>query len=151
MTTNGRVLVVDDEDGIRNLCRVNLELDGYTVIEASNGEEAVEIARRERPDVIFLDIMMPKKDGWSTLEDLKDDPATAQIPVVLLTARTSEEDQLRAWGGGVFEYLSKPFNPQLLVDWTERAMMRRSAEEEEARRQRALQQLELLRELRRRR
>lgn len=150
MTTNGRVLVVDDEDGIRNLCRVNLELDGYTVIEASNGEEAVEIARRERPDVIFLDIMMPKKDGWSTLEDLKDDPATAQIPVVLLTARTSEEDQLRAWGGGVFEYLSKPFNPQLLVDWTERAMMRRSAEEEEARRQRALQQLELLRGLRRR-
>lgn len=150
MTTIGRVLVVDDEDGIRNLCRVNLELDGYTVMEAANGEEAVEIARRERPDVIFLDIMMPKKDGWSTLEDLKDDPATAQIPVVLLTARTSEEDQLRAWGGGVFEYLSKPFNPQLLVDWTERAMMRRSAEEEEARRRRALQQLELLRGLRRR-
>lgn len=151
MTTKGRVLVVDDEDGIRNLCRVNLELDGYTVLEAANGDQALEVARRERPDVIFLDVMMPAKDGWSTLEDLKSDPATDHIPVVLLTARTSEEDQLRAWGGGVFEYLSKPFNPQLLVDWTERAMMRRSAEEDEARRQRALQQLELLRELRRRR
>ena len=149
MTSRGRVLIVDDEEGIRTLCRVNLELDGYDVVEAADGEAAVEVARKERPDVIFLDVMMPKKDGWAVLEELKSDASTASIPVVLLTARTSEEDQLRAWGGGIFEYLSKPFNPQTLVDWTERAMVPRDAQADESRRLRALEQLKLLRGLRR--
>lgn len=147
--TNGRVLIVDDEEGIRTLCRVNLELEGYTVEECVDGADVLETARSMRPDVIFLDVMMPRKDGWAVLEELKADPDTARIPVVLLTARTSEADQVRAWGGGVFEYLSKPFNPQLLVEWTERAMVPLDAEQEEARRQRALEQLRLLRGLQR--
>jgi DNA-binding response OmpR family regulator len=145
----GRVLVVDDEEGIRVLCRVNLELGGYDVLEAADGFTALEVARTQRPDLIFLDIMMPRMDGWEVLEQLKEDPATAAIPVVLLTARTSEEDQIRGWGEGILEYLSKPFNPQRLVEWAEQALTPRDPSVEEERRKRAVEQLRLLRELRR--
>ena len=145
----GRVLVVDDEEGIRVLCRVNLELGGYEVLEAADGFTALEVARTQRPDLIFLDIMMPRMDGWEVLEQLKEDAATASIPVVLLTARTSEEDQIRGWGEGILEYLSKPFNPQRLVEWAEQALTPRDPSVEEERRKRAVEQLRLLRELRR--
>lgn len=147
--SNGRVLVVDDEEGIRVLCRVNLELGGYEVTEAADGVEALEVARAERPDLIFLDVMMPRMDGWETLHRLKEDPGTASIPVVLLTARTSEEDQMKGWGEGILEYLSKPFNPQLLVEWAAAAMRPREPEAEAARRERILEQLRLIQDLRR--
>ena len=145
----GRVLVVDDEEGIRVLCRVNLELGGYEVIEAADGVEALEMARSKRPDLIFLDVMMPRMDGWEVLEHLKEEAATSSIPVVLLTARTSEEDQIRGWGEGILEYLSKPFNPQRLVEWAEQAMTPRDSGDEDERRRRAVEQLRLLKELRR--
>jgi CheY-like chemotaxis protein len=147
--SSGRVLVVDDEEGIRVLCRVNLELGGYEVLEASDGVEALEVARSQRPDLIFLDVMMPRMDGWEVLGHLKEDPSTASIPVVLLTARTSEEDQMKAWGEGVLEYLSKPFNPQLLVEWAAAAMRPREPAAEAARRERILEQLRLIQDLRR--
>ena len=147
--TNGRVLVVDDEEGIRVLCRVNLELGGYEVVEAADGVEALEVAKATRPDLIFLDIMMPRMDGWEVLQRLKEDTTTANIPVVLLTARTSEEDQIRGWGEGILEYLSKPFNPQRLVEWAEQAMTPRDSAGEDERRRRAVEQLRLLKELRR--
>ena len=149
MTANGRVLVVDDEEGIRVLCRVNLELGGYEVVEAADGVEALEVARATRPDLIVLDIMMPRMDGWEVLERLKEDARTVNIPVVLLTARTSEEDQIRGWGEGILEYLSKPFNPQRLVEWAEQAMTPRDTADEDERRRRAVEQLRLLKELRR--
>jgi DNA-binding response OmpR family regulator len=144
----GRVLVVDDEEGIRVLCRVNLELGGYTVFEAADGVEAIAVARRERPDVIFLDLMMPKMDGWDTLSALRADATTAEIPVVLLTARTSEEDQIRGWGEEIFEYLPKPFNPQVLVEWAGAAMQRVDPDVAAARRHRAVEQLRMVQELR---
>jgi DNA-binding response OmpR family regulator len=144
-----KVLVVDDEEGIRVLCRVNLELEGYEVIDAADGQTALELARSKRPDLVFLDVMMPRMDGWDVLAELKGDPRTANIPVVMLTARTSEEDQLRAWGGGVMEYLAKPFNPQRLVEWAAQALIPREPEAEEQRRQRVVEQLRLLQELRR--
>ena len=143
-----KVLVVDDEEGIRVLCRVNLELEGYEVLEAANGQVALDAARGSRPDVIFLDIMMPKMDGWDCLSALKEDPSTEPIPVVMLTARTSEEDQLRAWGGGVIEYLTKPFNPQRLVESAGQALVAKDPAAEEERRQRVVEQLRLLQELR---
>ena len=145
----GKVLVVDDEEGIRVLCRVNLELGGYEVLEAADGFTALEVARSQRPDLIFLDIMMPRMDGWEVLGHLKEETATANIPVVLLTARTSEEDQIRGWGEGILEYLSKPFNPQRLVEWAEQAMTPRDSSDEDERRSRAVEQLRLLKELRR--
>ena len=107
----GRVLIVDDEETIRVLCRLNLELEDYEVMEAADGETGVSMARAAKPDVIFLDVMMPVMDGWEALVRLKADDATADIPVVMLTARVSEADEIMAWGAGVLEYIHKPFDP----------------------------------------
>ncbi|HZN16017.1 MAG TPA: response regulator [Acidimicrobiales bacterium] len=149
MAKAGKVLVVDDEEGIRVLCRVNLELGGFTVFEAGDGVEAITVARQERPDVVFLDLMMPKMDGWDTIVALRSDAATAEIPIILLTARTSEEDQIRAWGEEIFEYLPKPFNPQVLVEWATAAMQPVDPDAAAARRNRAVDQLRMVQELRR--
>jgi DNA-binding response OmpR family regulator len=146
---SGKVLVVDDEEGIRVLCRVNLELGGFTVFEAGDGVEALDVARAQSPDVIFLDLMMPRMDGWETLSKLREDESTASIPVVLLTARTSEEDQIRGWSEDIFEYLPKPFNPQVLVEWANHAMNQQDPEAAAARRQRAVDQLKMVQNLRR--
>jgi len=145
---DGRVLVVDDEEGIRVLCRVNLELGGFEVLEAADGVEAMEKARAEHPDLVFLDLMMPRIGRLQVLEQLKSEPTTANIPVVVLTARTSEEDQMRGWGEGILEYLAKPFNPQRLVEWAEQAMQPRTADASETRKERALEQLRLMKKLR---
>jgi DNA-binding response OmpR family regulator len=144
------VLVVDDEEGIRVLCRVNLELGGYDVLEAADGMSALELARRETPDLIFLDVMMPQMDGWDVLRALKEDSTTAGIPVVMLTARTSEADQIRAWGEGILEYLAKPFNPQALEEFAALAMRPRDSADDQARRRHVVQQLRHMQELRRR-
>jgi len=146
--TEGRVLVVDDEDDIRELCRVNLEFEGFQVFDAANGPAGLEAAVRHRPDVILLDLMMPEMDGWEVLRRLKEDDATARIPVVLLTARTGEDDQMRGWQEGILEYVSKPFNPLSLVEWAKRAMEPRDPREEEERRRRVLDQLRLIQDLR---
>jgi DNA-binding response OmpR family regulator len=148
MTAAGRVLVVDDEDDIRELCRVNLEFEGFDVDDAPNGPRALEHVSRVRPDVIFLDLMMPEMDGWEVLRRLKEDDATADIPVVLLTARTGEDDQMRGWQEGILEYVSKPFNPLSLVEWAKRAMEPRDPAEEAERRRRILEQLRLIQDLR---
>jgi DNA-binding response OmpR family regulator len=148
MAPGGRVLVVDDEEDIRELCRVNLEFEGFAVDDAANGPQALERASRTRPDVIFLDLMMPGMDGWEVLRRLKEDDSTAAIPVVLLTARTGEEDQMRGWQEGILEYVSKPFNPLSLVEWAKRAMEPRDPSEEAERRRRILEQLALIQDLR---
>ena len=145
------ILVVDDEDEIRELCRVNLEFEGYDVVEAADGLEALAAAQNERPDLIFLDLMMPRMDGWEVLHRLKEKDQTSRIPVVLLTAKTSEEDQMRGWEEGILEYISKPFNPLSLGDWAARFLSPRDAGAEEERRRRILDQLQLMRSLRRRR
>ena len=146
----GRVLVADDEEGIRVLCRVNLELGGFTVFEAADGKQAVAVAQAEQPDVIFLDLMMPVMDGWEVLRRLKEDDATADTPVVLLTARTGEQDQMRGWEEGILEYVSKPFNPLSLVEVAKRAMEPRDPAQEAERRRRILDQLRLIEDLRER-
>ena len=148
MPQQGRVLVIDDEDDIRELCRVNLEFEGLQVFDAPNGPAGLEVALREQPDVIFLDLMMPEMDGWEVLRRLKEDDATAAISVVLLTARTGEDDQMRGWQEGILEYVSKPFNPLSLVEWAKRAMEPRDPNDEEERRRRVLDQLRLIQDLR---
>jgi DNA-binding response OmpR family regulator len=144
----GRVLVVDDEAEIRELCRVNLEFEGFDVVEAKNGSEAIDLARRLHPDLVFLDLMMPVVDGWDVLHALKSDDDLASIPVILLTAKSGEEDQMRGWQEGILEYVSKPFNPLSLAEWARRAMVPRDPVDDQQRRQRVLEQLRLLRELR---
>lgn len=144
----GTVLVVDDEAEIRELCRVNLEFEGFEVVEAKNGGEALEMVRRHRPDLVFLDLMMPGVDGWDVLHMLKSDDDLSRIPVILLTAKSGEDDQMRGWQEGILEYVSKPFNPLSLAEWARRAMVPRDPADDEQRRQRVLEQLRLLRELR---
>ncbi len=106
-----RVLVIDDEAPIRLLCRVNLEAEGMEVLEASDGPSGLEEARRERPDVILLDVMLPVLDGWRVAERLLDDPSTQEIPIIFLTARAEFRDRARGLDIGGVDYVTKPFNP----------------------------------------
>ena len=147
----GRVLIIDDEESIRILCRLNLELEGYEVMEAADGETGVSIARAAKPDVIFLDVMMPVMDGWEALVRLKGDDATADIPVVMLTARVSEADEIMAWGAGVLEYIHKPFDPDVLLECVAEAMKPRDPVVEAERRQRLVEELRVADHFRRRR
>jgi len=105
------VLVIDDEEPIRLLCRVNLEAEGMAVLEARDGATGLEIARASTPDVILLDVMMPGLDGWSVAEELLDDPITEDIPIVFLTARAEVRDRARGLDLGGVDYVTKPFNP----------------------------------------
>jgi two-component system alkaline phosphatase synthesis response regulator PhoP len=106
-----RVLVVDDEAPIRLLCRVNLEAEGMEVMEAPDGPSGLDAARRERPDVVLLDVMMPGLDGWRVAEELLEDPETNGIPIVFLTARAELRDRARGLDLGGLDYVTKPFNP----------------------------------------
>jgi DNA-binding response OmpR family regulator len=111
VATPARVLVVDDEAPIRLLCRVNLEAEGMEVLEAADGPSGLEAARRERPDVVLLDVMMPGLDGWRVAEELLEDPETRIIPIVFLTARAELRDRARGLDLGGLDYVTKPFNP----------------------------------------
>ena len=106
-----KVLVIDDEAPIRLLCRVNLEAEGMSVLEAEDGPSGLEKAGAERPDVILLDVMMPGLDGWAVAEVLLDDADTAEIPIIFLTARAEFRDRARGLDIGGVDYITKPFNP----------------------------------------
>src|ERR1700744_6097989 len=105
------VLVIDDEPPIRLLCRVNLEAEGMTVLEAGDGLRGLELARSELPSVILLDVMMPGLDGWQVAEELLDDDRTRGIPIIFLTARAELRDRARGLDVGGIDYVTKPFNP----------------------------------------
>jgi CheY-like chemotaxis protein len=111
-----RALVVDDSRVIRELIAVNLELEGFEVTTAGDGERALELAAEFRPDVITLDVMMPRLNGFETVIRLRQDPRTAGIPVVMVTGRAQNVDRERGEEVGVQAYLTKPFEPAELVD-----------------------------------
>jgi CheY-like chemotaxis protein len=111
-----RVLVVEDDDVIRQLITVNLELEGFEVIAAVDGQDALDKVIDAAPDVITLDVMMPHLDGWSTAEKLRANPETADIRIVLISARAQEADLRRGENIGVDVYLTKPFDPDELID-----------------------------------
>jgi CheY-like chemotaxis protein len=115
-----RVLICDDDPVILRLVQVNLELEGYEVISARHGGEAVELGFREQPDLIILDIMMPRMDGYEACERLKNHPATGHIPIVFLSAKAQEADIERGKSYGVADYLTKPFDPGELLDVVQR-------------------------------
>ena len=135
-----RVLVIDDEPDVLLLCRVNLEIAGHEVLEAPNGEEGLDVARNRAPDVILLDLMLPKKDGLSVLEDLGSDERTRQTPVILLTAKTQVEDRLAGWRAGCTEFVTKPFEPVALAETVDRVAEMSQAERTD-RRERELERL----------
>jgi CheY-like chemotaxis protein len=111
----GRVLVVDDDDVIRQLISVNLELEGFDVTTAVDGQDCLDKVKDVDPAVITLDIMMPRLDGWEAASRLRADPETADIKVVLLSARAQEADLQRGDRIGVDAYLTKPFDPDELI------------------------------------
>ena len=135
-----RVLVIDDEPDVLMLCRVNLQLAGHEVVEASNGKAGLELARTVEPDVVVLDVMLPNVDGLTVLHELASSESTRHIPVIMLTAKTQLEDRRKAWRAGCSEYLTKPFSPIELVELVGRAPTMSSQERSEHR-ERALASL----------
>ena len=121
-----RILVVDDEPDIVALVVYHLAKDGYRVSSASSGSEALATARRERPALIVLDLMLPGLSGFEVLEQLRADEGTAGIAVLMLTARKEEQDRIKGLSLGADDYLTKPFSPQELV-LRVRAILRRSS------------------------
>jgi two-component system, OmpR family, alkaline phosphatase synthesis response regulator PhoP len=119
-----KVLVVDDERDIVDLLRYNLSKEGYDVIAAHNGKEALEKAAFD-PDLVILDVMMPILDGFETCKRLKSDPRTSQIPVIFLTASSSEVDEVLGLELGADDYIQKPISPRKLVARV-RALFRRT-------------------------
>nr|WP_313896877.1 response regulator [Streptomyces sp. 2BBP-J2] len=113
-STSGRVLVVDDNKVIRQLIRVNLELEGIEVVTAADGAECLEVVHQVRPDLITLDVVMPRLDGLRTAGRLRSDPRTAGIPLVIVSACTQHEVD-SGLDVGVDAFLAKPFEPQELV------------------------------------
>ncbi|HYN37456.1 MAG TPA: response regulator [Actinomycetota bacterium] len=115
-TAAKRILVCDDDPVILRLLQVNLELEGYAVLLAHDGEHAIEVATDEHPDLVILDIMMPRLDGYQTCERLKANDATKEIPVVFLSAKAQQADIDRGKEFGVADYLTKPFDPDDLIE-----------------------------------
>ena len=110
MTGIQKVLIVDDDSDIRDLLVVDLEMSGYQVLTAENGLQAEEVARQELPDLIVLDVMMPGRTGYEVLTSLRADDRTNEIPVVMLTALTNDEDVWAGWSAGADYYMTKPFD-----------------------------------------
>lgn len=118
------MLVIDDEQAIRAVCRVNLTASGIDVLEAEEGHAGLELARREQPDLILLDVMMPGVDGWDVARRLAADPATREIPIVFLTAKAESADRRHAQHLGGVGYVVKPFDPVQLGEMIEDILAR---------------------------
>ena len=110
------VLVIDDDPVILELLRVNFEIEGFDVITAVDGEEGLEQAQALRPDVVISDIMMPRRDGLQLLGDLKADPDTEDLPVILLSAKAQKAEVQEGLDLGADDYITKPFDPIKLID-----------------------------------
>jgi two-component system alkaline phosphatase synthesis response regulator PhoP len=123
-----RILVVDDDKQIVRLLRAYLEQAGFQVFVAYDGETAWYAIRRERPDLVVLDLMLPNRDGWEVTRLVRGDPAVASTPIVMLTARVEDTDKIVGLELGADDYVTKPFNPQVVVARV-RAVLRRAAAE----------------------
>jgi len=110
-----RILVVEDEPDLRELIAYNLRIDGHEVEIACDGAEALKEVERERPDLILLDLMMPRLSGQQVAERLKQAPATSSIPIIMLTAMSEERDELRGLELGADDYITKPFSMTVLL------------------------------------
>ena len=114
--SKGKILVVDDEIYIVHILDFSLGMEGYEVVTALDGEQALEKVKTEKPDLIVLDIMMPKLDGYEVCKTIKSDPGTKQIPVILLSAKGRNVDQKMGFDVGADDYITKPFSPRKLVE-----------------------------------
>ncbi len=119
---NKLILVVDDEERMARFIRLNLEHDGFQVVEANRGMQAIQIIRDRMPEVVILDVMMPDLDGFEVLQLIRE---TSQVPVIMLTAKGEEDDKIRGLELGADDYITKPFSPRELVSRV-RAVLRRT-------------------------
>ena len=120
-----QILVVEDEADIRDLVRYNLEQEGFTLLEAADGEQALAFARKHRPQLVILDLMLPGMNGLEVCRVLRSDERTAKLPVLMLTARATEVDKVLGLEMGADDYVTKPFSPRELVARV-KALLRRA-------------------------
>ena len=118
------VLVIDDDPVILELLRVNFEIEGFDVICAVDGEDGFRKAQAEQPDIVISDIMMPRRDGLQLLSDLKGDPTTEDLPVILLSAKAQKTEVQQGLDMGADDYITKPFDPLELIDRLNAVMTR---------------------------
>jgi DNA-binding response OmpR family regulator len=118
------VLVIDDDPVILQLLRVNFEMEGFVVLTAADGEEGIERTRTDRPDVVVSDVMMPRMSGIELVAKLRADPATEDVPILLLTAKAQQTDIGAGLDAGADDYVTKPFEPLDLVDRVNRLLSR---------------------------
>ena len=123
-----QILVVDDDPEIVRLVRGYLEQGGYRVLVAYDGETALHLLRRERADLVILDLMLPDRDGWDVTRLVRSDATLQATPIIMLTARVEDQDKIIGLELGADDYVTKPFNPRELVarvrDWTVRLRLR---------------------------
>lgn len=119
-----KILIVDDQIEVRELVQVTLEIGDYQILTAENGQQAIELAQAEHPDIILLDIMMPGSDidGLEACRRLKADPGTANITIVMLSAKGQESDIFAGNNAGADDYFTKPFSPIALIEKVEEVM-----------------------------
>ena len=121
-----RILVVDDTESIRRLIRLNLELEGFEVFEAFDGQDCLERVATDRPDLVTLDLVMPRLDGFATAAALRADPRTARLPIVVVTTQGQPAYRRRADWLGIDAYVTKPFHPATLVTTVREVLSRRA-------------------------
>lgn len=122
-----RILIIEDEPDIRELVRYNLERDGYQVISAATGESGLESARRDQPQLVLLDLMLPNIDGLEVCRILKNDQLTRHMPIVILTAKGEEADIVAGLEIGADDYIAKPFSPRVLLARMKAVFRRKAA------------------------
>jgi len=110
-----KILIVDDEEVIRKFLKIHLTNLGYEVIEAVDGEQAMERLGKDDIDLVICDVLMPKKDGWEVVKEVKSSPRTKDIPVILLTAKNEDSDMFKGYDLGANYYMTKPFNKAQLL------------------------------------
>jgi len=109
-----KVLVVDDEDTIRKFLKIHLVKNGYEVKEAADGEQAIDQLKKDRFDLIICDIVMPKKNGWEVIQEVRSHSTTKHLPVIILTAKNEDEDMFKGYNVGANYYITKPFTKSQL-------------------------------------
>lgn len=124
-----KILLVDDEEDIIEFLSYNLDKEGYTVVTASNGIEAIQKARKEKPDMILMDVMMPEMDGMTAVQEIRKMPSMEQTIIVFLTARSEDYSQIAGFDAGGDDYVAKPVKPKVLMSRI-KALLRRSTKKE---------------------
>jgi CheY-like chemotaxis protein len=110
-----KILIVDDEAGLRELVRINLEHEGYGVVQAENGVYGLEAVREEHPDLVIMDVMMPEMDGYETTRAIRQDPRFRSLPIIALTAKAMKGDREKCIAAGASDYITKPVDTEQLL------------------------------------